>query len=195
MNVLIACEESGVVRDAFIAKGHNAISCDVLPSLSPGPHLQCDIREVNLEAFDLMIAFPPCTHLASSGARWFSSKVKEQAEAVDFVLWLANAPIEKIAIENPVGVLSTKMRKPDQIIQPYQFGHRARKTTCLWLKNLPLLVPTSVVEQGEQVTFPSGKRMPKWYSDAWHLPAEERARVRSRTFEGIAKAMAEQWGG
>lgn len=194
MNVLVACEMSGRVRDAFIARGHTAISCDLLPTEVEGPHYQGDIRDLDLTQFDLMIAHPPCTHLASSGARWFKDKVVEQQAALEFVLWLAAAPIEKIAIENPVGVLSSKWRKPDQIIQPWQFGDEATKTTCLWTKNLPALVPTNVVDKGEQVRLQNGKNMARWYYESFKLPAKERAIVRSRTFEGIAKAMAEQWG-
>ena len=140
MKVLVACEFSGIVRDAFIAEGYDAVSCDLIPTEQPGPHIQDDVlRVIEREQFDMMIAFPPCTHLASSGARWFKDKQKKQREAIEFVLSLANSNIERIAIENPIGVLSTKWRKPDQIIQPWQFGHGEVKSTCLWLKNLPVL--------------------------------------------------------
>lgn len=150
----------------------------------------------------MMIAHPPCTYLTVTGNRWFNierygekavQRHKDRDEAVRFFILLADAPIEKIAIENPLGTISTSYRKPDQIIQPFQFGHKEAKKTCLWLKKLPKLTPTQVVEQEERVTFKSGKTMPKWYADAWHLPKEERAKLRSKTFQGIADAMAEQW--
>jgi len=146
MKVIIACEFSGIVRDAFIKKGHLATSCDLLETESPGPHLKCDIREVDLSQYDLMIAHPPCTHLASSGARWFKDKQEEQAIALHFVDYLLNAPVRKICLENPVGVISTQIVKPSQIIQPWQFGHGETKATCLWLKNLPKLKPTNIVD-------------------------------------------------
>lgn len=183
MRVLVACEYSAVVRDAFRKRGHDAWSCDLLSTEGdPQWHYQCDIFEVvyNHE-WDLMIAHPPCTHLAVSGARWFKDKKKEQEEALQFVLDLANQPIEKIAIENPVSILSTKWRKPDQYIQPWQFGHGETKKTGLWLKNLPLLQPTNIVEGREQRVWKMG-------------PSEDRWKERSRTFQGIADAMAEQWG-
>jgi site-specific DNA-cytosine methylase len=194
MKVLIACEYSGIVRDAFIAKGHEAISCDLLPTDQPGPHYQGDIFDILDNSFDLMIAHPPCTHLAVSGAAWFKYKEKEQAEALEFVRKLLNATIEKIALENPVSVISSKIRKPDQIIQPYQFGEPFSKKTCLWLKNLEPLKPTKLVDKGEMITYASGRTMPKWYADAYKLPPKERAKLRSKTFQGIADAMAEQWG-
>ena len=186
MRVLIACEYSGAVRDAFISLGHEAMSCDLLPTEKPGPHYQGDIRDVlyvgpMTQRWDLMIAHPPCTHLAVSGARWFKDKVKEQAEALDFVRLLMDAPIERIAVENPISVISTKIRKPDQIIQPWQYGHGETKATCLWLKNLPLLVPTDVVAGREAKVH----KMP---------PSEDRWKKRSTTYQGIADAMAEQWG-
>lgn len=184
MRVLVACEYSGAVRDAFRAKGHDAVSCDLLPTDVPGPHIEGDVRGVIEEtagAWDLLIAFPPCTHLAVSGARWFKDKVEEQKEALDFVRYLMNAPIPRIAIENPVSVISTKIRKPDQIIQPWQFGHGETKRTCLWLTNLPKLVPTNIVEGREQ--------------RVWKLPpSEDRWKLRSQTYKGIAEAMADQWG-
>jgi len=181
MKVLIGCEFSGIVRDAFIARGHDAWSCDLLPSETGGNHIQGDIRRVDMAGFDLMIAFPPCTHLAVSGARWFKLKRAEQAEALDFIRWLMSAPIPRIAIENPIGIISTKIRKPDQIIQPWQFGHPETKATCLWLKNLPLLQSTDIVEG----RYPRVHREP---------PSPDRWKNRSRTYRGIAEAMAEQWG-
>jgi len=181
MRVLVACEFSGIVRDAFIAQGHDAMSCDLLPTERPGPHLQGDVRDALISGWDLMIAHPPCTHLAISGARWFKDKRTEQEEALDFVRLLMNAPIPRIAIENPISVISSRIRKPDQIIQPWQFGHGETKATCLWLKNLPLLQPTQIVEGREARIH----RMP---------PGPDRWRERSRTYQGIAEAMAHQWG-
>jgi hypothetical protein len=180
MRVLVACEYSGVVRDAFAALGHDAWSCDLLPTERPGKHYQCDVMDVIGMGWDLMVAHPPCTHLAVSGARWFKDKQSEQAEALDFVRSLMDAPVERIAVENPVSIISSRIRKPDQIIQPWQFGHGETKATCLWLKNLPKLVPTNIVEGREQRIW----KMP---------PGPDRWKERSRTFEGIAKAMAEQW--
>lgn len=194
MRVLVACEYSGVVRRAFRALGHDAWSCDLLPAEDGSEfHYQMDVNNVlranwscRLEgmesvAFDLMIAHPPCTHLSVSGARWFKDKVQEQAEALEFVRMLMAAPIERIAIENPISVISSKIRKPDQIIQPWQYGHGETKATCLWLKNLPKLVPTNIVEGREARVH----KMP---------PGPNRWKERSRTFEGIAQAMAAQWG-
>ena len=192
--MLVACEFSGVVRDAFLRRGHDAVSCDLVLSESPGPHAVCDVLQILGLGWDLMIAHPPCTHLAVSGAAWFSKKEREQAEALDFVRSLLAAPIPRIALENPVGVISSKIRKPDQIFQPWQFGESQQKKTCLWLKNLPPLVPTKIVNKGEMVTFKSGKSMPKWYADAFRLPPQERAKVRNRTPLGVADAMADQWG-
>lgn len=181
MRVLVACEFSGVVRDAFIACGHDAMSCDLLSSERPGPHWMGDVREILDDGWNLMIAHPPCTHLAVSGARWFKGKQHEQAVALKFVRELLAAPIARIALENPVSVISTRIRKPDQIIQPWQFGHGETKTTCLWLKNLPKLKPTHIV---------SGRaaRVHKM------APSPNRWRERSRTYTGIAEAMANQWG-
>lgn len=183
MKVLVACEFSGVVRDAFIAKGHDAMSCDLLPTEKPGSHFQGNVEDIIKDGWDLMIAHPPCTDLAVSGARWFAEKRKNgrQQEAVNFFMALVNAPIEKIAIENPVCIMSRIYRKPDQTIQPWQFGHGETKATCLWLKNLPLLKPTNIVEGRENRIH----RMP---------PSKDRARLRSITFQGVADAMAEQWG-
>jgi hypothetical protein len=190
MKVLIACEYSGVVRDAFIALGHDAVSCDLLPTDAPGPHYQGDVRDILEDGWDMMIAHPPCTHLAVSGARWFHLKQTEQMEALDFVRLLMNAPIPRIAVENPVGVISSHIRKPDQIIQPYMFGDSATKTTCLWLKNLPLLTPTAWVDKGARHVTKSGRSLPEWYNLP---PSPERWKIRSATFPGIARAMAEQW--
>lgn len=180
MRVLIACEFSGTVRDAFAARGHNAASCDLLPSERPGNHYVGDVREILHMDWDLMVAPPPCTHLAVSGARWFKDKRAEQAEALDFVRLLLDAPIPRIALENPVSVISSRIRKPDQVIQPWQFGHGEVKATCLWLKGLPKLVPTNIVDGREARVH----RMP---------PGPDRWKERSRTFQGIADAMAEQW--
>lgn len=181
MKILIACEYSGTVREAFSKLGHDAWSCDILETEIPGNHLQCDVREILSDGWDMMIAHPPCTHLAVSGARWFKDKKVEQAEALEFVRLLLNAPIEKIALENPISIISSHIRKPDQIIQPWQFGHGETKATCLWLQNLPKLQPTNIVEGREQRIW----KMP---------PGENRWKERSRTFEGIAQAMANQWG-
>ena len=180
MNILVACEYSGIVRSAFAALGHNAWSCDLLPTEIPGQHYQGDVRDLLKEQWDLMIAHPPCTHLAVSGARWFKEKQSEQAEALEFVRLLMNAPIEHIAIENPISVISSRIRKPDQIIQPWQFGHGETKATCLWLKGLPKLQPTNIVEGRDQRVH----KMP---------PSPDRWKERSRTFQGIANAMAAQW--
>ena len=183
LKVLVACEFSGVVRRAFRALGHDAWSCDLLPAEDHSEHHLCgDVRQVLTQDWDLMIAHPPCTHLAVSGARWFKDKQAEQAEALNFVRLLLDAPIPRIAIENPISIISSRIRKPDQIIQPWQFGHGETKATCLWLKNLPLLQPTNIVEGREARVH----RMP---------PGPDRWRERSRTFEGIAQAMAQQWGG
>lgn len=191
MRVLVACEESGVVRRAFAEQGHDAWSCDILPSRdSSDKHLQCDVLEVLEEGWDLMIAHPPCTHLAISGARWFKGKQKEQEEALAFVTALLNAPIHRIALENPISIISSRIRKPDQIVQPWMFGDPFTKTTCLWLKNLPLLVPTNVVDKGERHITKSGKSLPKWYNLP---PSEDRSKIRSTTFPGFAQAMAQQW--
>ena len=191
MRVIIACEYSGTVRDAFIARGHDAISCDLLPSETPGPHYQGPVQDLLGDGWDLMIAHPPCTHLAVSGARWFKDKAQEQAEALAFVRLLLAAPIPRIALENPVSIISSRIRKPDQIIQPWQFGHEASKTTCLWLKGLPPLTPTNVVGKGARHVTKSGKSLPKWYNLP---PSADRWKIRSATFQGIADAMANQWG-
>ena len=190
MRVLIGCESSGRVRDAFIRRGHDAVSCDLLPSEAPGPHIQDDIfRHLN-EAWDIAVFFYPCTNLCVSGARWFKNKREVQARDVANFRRLMECGIPKIAAENPIGVLSRLYRKPDQIIQPWQFGHEATKATCLWLKGLPLLKPTKIVVKGARHVTKSGRSLPEWYNLP---PSPDRAKIRSRTFEGIADAMAAQW--
>ncbi len=193
MKVLIACEYSGVVRDAFLARGHEAMSCDLLPTDSPGPHHEGDVFDVIDQGWDLMIAHPPCTDLAVSGAKHFAAKIADgrQQRALDFVQRLLDAPIDKICLENPVSVISSKIRKPNQIIQPWMFGHEATKTTCLWLKNLPSLEASQIVDKGARHVTKSGKSLPAWYNLP---PSKDRWKIRSATFPGIAKAMAEQWG-
>ncbi len=186
MRVLVACEFSGIVRDAFLEAGHDAMSVDLLPSESDHPlgtHIQGDVRTLDLSWADLMIAHPPCTDLAVSGARWFKEKIADgrQGRALDFVQFLMDAPVERIAIENPISVISSKIRKPEQIIQPWQFGHGETKAICLWLKNLPPLEHTDVVEGREARVH----RMP---------PSPDRWKDRSRFYPGIAQAMAAQWG-
>ena len=183
MRVLIACEFSGTVRRAFRSAGWEAWSCDLLPSEdnARAHHIEGDVLTVLDQGWDLLIAHPPCTHLAVSGARWFKEKAAEQAEALAFVQALLDAPIPRIALENPVSVISSRIRKPDQIIQPWQFGHGEVKATCLWLKNLPKLVPTNVVD---------GRHPACWLAS----PGPDRWKLRSRTYAGIADAMAAQWG-
>ena len=229
-NVLIACEESQTVCKEFRKLGINAFSCDIIECSGGHPewHFKQDVLQVIknkggiLETgeelyidgkWDLMVAHPPCTYLAVSGARWFyhpedkdlpidkrrphpkfPNRRKDQEDGIKFFLALANAAIDTIAVENPVGVMTKHFRKPDQIVQPYMFGDSASKTTCLWLKNLPPLKETNVVDCGEMVKFSSGKSMPKWYSDALKAKTpEERRKIRSKTFPGFAKAIAEQW--
>lgn len=185
MKILIACEFSGVVRDAFVARGHNAWSCDILPSESSGSHYNCKVEKIlHHPSWDMLIAFPPCTYLASSGVMWdkkYPWRVKERQRAIKFFMLLAKANIDKICIENPVGIMSNLYRKPDQIIHPWQYGHGETKRTCLWLKNLPPLQPTNIVDgrKSKVQTEPGGRNQ---------------AKNRSRTYLGIAKAMAEQWG-
>lgn len=181
MNVLVACEFSGVVRRAFRTRGHDAWSCDLLASEDDGEHIQGDVLTILGAGWDMMIAHPPCTHLAVSGARWFKDKKRQQNEALLFVQQLMDAPIERIAIENPVSIISSRIRKPNQIFQPWQFGHGETKTTCLWLKNLPPLISTHIVEGREARVH----RLP---------PGPDRWKARSRTLPGIAHAMATQWG-
>ena len=202
MRVLVACEFSGTVRDAFIREGHEAMSCDLLPSESPGSHHQGDVRDVLGNEWDLMIAHPPCTYLAVSGMHWTTRGMRDPQlteDALDFVRLLMDAPIERICIENPVSVISSRIRKPDQIIQPYEYGHDASKKTCLWLKNLPKLQPTEMIEP-RLVTTPSGKIAKRWgnqcsnYGQDSLPPSPDRWKLRSATYLGIAEAMAKQWG-
>ena len=180
LRVLVACEYSGAVRDAFRGQGCTAFSCDLLESEEPGPHFQRDVRDILHLGWDIMVAHPPCTHLSVSGARWFKEKAAEQVEALEFVRLLMAAPIPFIAIENPISVISSKIRKPDQIIQPWQHGHGETKATCLWLKNLPTLEPTNIVAGREGRVW----KMP---------PGPDRWKERSRTLSGVAVAMATQW--
>lgn len=197
MKILVACEESQAVTKAFRKNGHEAYSCDVLKCSGGNPewHLHEDVLPLLLETWDMIVAFPPCTHLASSGARWFRQKQEDgrQPKAIDFFLRIANADCDKICIENPIGIMSTEFRKPNQIINPWQFGHPVKKATCLWLKNLPPLKPTNIVEKGDDITLSSGKVMSKWYYETSCLPQKDRATARSKTFQGIADAMADQW--
>lgn len=192
MRILIACEYSGTVRDAFLRQGHDAWSCDLLPTDVPGPHFQGDVINIiqNNGPWDMMIAHPPCTHLAVSGARYFKNKVAQQAQALDFVRLLLSADIEKIALENPVSIISSHIRKPEQIIQPWQYGHPEAKKTCLWLKNLPLLVPTNILPLPTSGVWsnqtPTGQNKLGPSADRW--------KIRSKTYAGIAEAMAAQWG-
>lgn len=215
--ILVACEESQAVTKEFRKLGHEAFSCDLLPCSGGHPewHLQQDVFEVIDKGWDLMVAHPPCTFLTGSGVQWLSNpedkdlpfeerrphpkypnRRQDMLASVEFVKALYNSNIKHIAIENPVGLLSSRWRKPDQIVQPYMFGDEATKTTCLWLKNLPLLLPTNIVGKGERTVFASGKSHPKWYADALKnaKTKEERQTLRSKTFDGIAKAIAEQWG-
>lgn len=231
MKILVACEESQAITKELRLLGHNAYSCDLLPCSGGHPewHFNYDVFQVIEEnggtlqdgslvndglGWELMIAHPPCTFLAVSGARWyyhpddsgmptserrphprFPNRANDREEAVDFFIKLCEAPIEKIAVENPVGIISTRYRKPNQTVHPWMFGDEASKSTCLWLKNLPLLEPTNIVEKGERVVLKSGKSLPKWYSDALtkaKSPAERRT-LRSKTFKGMAQAMALQW--
>lgn len=196
MKVLVACEFSGIVRDAFTARGHDATSCDLLPSETPGKHYQGDVLDILYDGWDMLIAFPPCTNLCSSGLHWNKrnpGRAIQTEQALDFVRALLNAPIPCIAIENPVGCISTRIRKPDQIIQPYQFGEDASKTTCLWLKKLPLLTPTKYIAP----RMINGK--PRWANQTNSgqnklPPSENRWKLRSLTYQGIADAMSLQWG-
>jgi len=210
MRVLVACEFSGIVRDAFKVRGHDAYSCDILPTEREGKHIQGDVLEILNDGWDLMIAHPPCTYLAVTGNKWFyhpddkgipieqrrphprfPNRAKQREDAVKFFMSLAAANISKICIENPVGIMSTRWRKPNQIIQPFQFGHPEPKKTCLWLKGLSQLEPTKTVEP-EYIISKSGKRLAKWYYQPSFTP--ERQKMRERTFQGIADAMAMQWG-
>jgi site-specific DNA-cytosine methylase len=196
MRVLVACEFSGTVRDAFISKGHDAMSCDLLPTEKPGPHYQGDVTDIINGGWDLMIAHPPCTYLSVSGMHWTNRGLRDPKlteDSLDFVRMLLNSGIDKIALENPVSIISSKIRKPDQIIQPWQFGHDASKKTCLWLKNLPVLRPTKIVEP----RIVMGKKRWGNQTDSGQNklpPSKDRWKIRSATFQGIADAMAEQWG-
>ena len=221
MKVLVACEESQRVCTEFRKLGHEAYSCDIEPCSGGHPewHIKSDvIRFINgycifttmdgknhyiNDKWDMIIAFPPCTYLTVTGNRWFNidrygekaiQRHKDRKDAIDFFMAFANADCEKIAIENPVGIMSSEWRKPNQIINPWQFGDSYEKKTCLWLKGVSELKPTNIVEIPPRIKYDSGKSMPSWYAEAWHLPKEERAKIRSKTFPGIAKAMAEQWG-
>tara|TARA_R100000654_G_scaffold38569_2_gene64330 strand:+ start:28 stop:642 length:615 start_codon:yes stop_codon:yes gene_type:complete len=188
MKVLVACEYSGKTRDSFTRNGHDAMSCDFLPTESPGKHYQGDVRDIINDGFDLMVAHPSCQHLAVSGAKHFYRKEKEQKESLDFVRMLMNCNIPRWCIENPISVISSAIRPPDQIIQPYEYGDPFQKSTCLWLKNLPLLRPTKIVHKGEFYISPSGKKLPAWYSNSKNW------KDRSRTFSGISNAFGDQWG-
>lgn len=220
MRVLVACEESQAVTIAFRERGHEAYSCDILPCSGGHPewHLRCDVNHVldplnyyfntqngdliQRNKWDMVIAFPTCTYLTVTGNRWFNiekygdkaiQRAKYREEAIKFFMLFANYDCEKIVIENPVGIMSSEWRKPNQIINPFQFGDPFEKKTCLWIKGLPNLAPTNVVNPAPRTVFESGKSMPTWYAEAWKLPKEQRSTVRSKTFPGIAKAMAEQW--
>jgi len=206
MRILIACEFSGIVREAFVKYGHDVTSCDLNPSEIPGKHFQGNVLEILNDNWDLMIAHPPCTYLTVTSNKWnknidlINKKTRVGIDrqiltndAYTFFMQLVFAPIKRIAIENPVGYMSTLWRKPDQIIHPWQFGHKASKRTCLWLKNLPLLRPSNIVEKGDYHTYKSGKRSSQWYYDAALKSPEERLKIRNRTFKGIAEAMAAQW--
>lgn len=198
MRVLVACEESQAVTTQFRAIGVEAYSCDILPCSGGHPewHIQGDVSPLlRIKHWDIIIAFPPCTHLACSGARWFAKKQTDgrQQQGIDFFMQFVNSNYKRVAIENPVGIMSTMYRKPDQIIQPYEYGDPYEKRTCLWLRGLPKLLPTIVVQPPARIVFTSGKSMPKWCADTYNLPAKERAVVRSKTFPGIAKAMVTQW--
>ena len=222
MKVLVACEESQAVCKEFRALGHEAYSCDIEQCSGGHPewHIQEDVsRLVNGNCFfrtsdgtrhnitgkwDIIIAFPPCTYLTVTGNRWFNvdkygekalKRIEDREKAIEFFMFFVNADCPRIAIENPVGVMSTRFRRPDQIINPFEFGEPYEKRTCLWLINLPLLQATDIVKVPPRSVFDSGKTMPAWYADLWGLSKDERAKMRSKTFPGIAKAMAEQWGG
>lgn len=204
MKVLIACEESQTVCKAFRKLGHEAYSCDLLECSGGADmfHLNVDALQMLKLNWDMIIAHPPCTYLTVTGNRWFNvekygdmarERYKQREDAIKFFMMFANARSEHIAIENPIGIMSTEYRKPDQIIQPYMFGDAFEKKTALWLKNLPALKPTNIVVPEKRKEFASGKTMPAWYADAFKLPKEERTRLRSKTFQGIADAMAAQW--
>lgn len=205
MKILVACEESQTVTIAFRALGHEAYSADIIDCSGGYPewHIKGDVLNILNDGWDMIIAFPPCTYLTLTGNRWFDidnygdkaiQRHKDRDDAVAFFMMIANAKCDKICIENPIGAMSSKWRKPDQVIQPYMFGHGTTKATCLWLKGLPLLTPTEIVSKGDVVISKSGNRMSKWYYETSCLPHKERAKARSKTFNGIACAMAIQWG-
>ena len=204
MKILVACEESQAVAIELRRLGHEAYSCDIEPCSGGHPewHIRQDVIPLLKEPWGMILAFPPCTYLTCTGNKWFKpeyskrfpTRQQDREDAVRFFMALANADCPRIAIENPVGIMSTRYRKPDQIIQPFQFGHAEKKTTCLWLKGLPKLKPTRIVTP-ELIYCASGATEPKWHMDTIHLPKDERSRVRSKTFHGIAVAMAEQWAG
>jgi hypothetical protein len=193
--VLIACEESQAVTKDMRAIGLHAFSCDLKPCSGGRPewHMQCDIRDVLGDRWDMIIAFPPCTHLASSGAKWFEQKRSDgrQQQAIEFFMAFTKTNCGMVAIENPVGIMSRLYRKPDQIIHPYHFGESVSKKTCLWLSGLPKLNPTNIVDPGERIVYASGRSLPRWYAN---LPTKTRAELRSKTFPGVSRAMADQWG-
>jgi len=206
MRILVACEESQAVTIELRKLGHEAFSCDLLPCSGGHPewHLQQDVTELLKQKWDMIIAFPTCTFLTVTGNRWFNierygkkaiKRHEDRKEAIKFFMMFANADCEKIVIENPVGIMSSEWRKPNQIINPFQFGDPFEKKTCLWIKGLSNLVPTNIVSPPARTKFDSGKSMPTWYAEAWKLPKEQRSILRSKTFQGIAKAMAEQWAG
>ena len=201
MKVLIACEFSGTVRNAFAKLGHDAWSCDLEATESPGNHYQGDMFDIVNDGWDLIVAHPPCTHLAVSGAAHFAKKRADgrQQQGIDFFMRVMNIDVPRLAVENPIGIMSTLYRKPDQIIQPWEYGDKAQKSTCLWLKGLPLLKPTNIVEKGEFFEWQDKKtgkmkRQPKWFYDALSKSPKEREKIRNKTFQGIADAMANQWG-
>lgn len=205
MRILVACEETQAVTIEFRKLGFEAYSCDLLPCSGGHPewHLQQDVTELLAQNWEAIIAFPPCTFLTVTGNRWFNvqkyrekalKRIQDRKEAIKFFMLFANANCENIVIENPVGIMSSEWRKPDQIIQPYQFGDAYEKKTCLWIKGFNNLIPTNIVDPPERTKFESGKSMPTWYADAFKLPPSERSKLRSKTFPGIAKAMASQWG-
>jgi len=206
MRIIIACEFSQIVAEAFTNKGHDVLSCDLLPGEKGLPHYQGDVLRLINDGWDMMIAFPPCTYITTTANRSFLNnpeRWEKRVKALIFVKQLLDAPIDKIALENPKGAISTHIRKPDQIIHPFYFGDEAQKTTCLWLKNLPLLKHSKTgdmfsqkthVKKGEMIKFPSGKKMPKWYADLSSTNNKNNAKIRSLTFQGIADAMADQWG-
>ena len=204
LRILLACEESQAVTKEFRKLGHEAYSCDILPESGGHPewHLQQDVTKLLEQHWDLIIAFPPCTYLTVTGNRWFNvekygdkalKRIEDRKDAINFFMLFSNANVDHVAIENPVGIMSTEWRKPNQIINPFQFGDPFEKKTCLWLKGLPELTPTNIVEPAPRKFFESGKSMPAWYAECWHLPSEERSKMRSKTFLGIAEAMAKQW--